>query len=70
MNTVKEDYNMEPNQKITLTVEDIAHILEIGKSKAYELVKTPGFPLLKIGRQIRIPTHAFYTWINKQCTVN
>jgi excisionase family DNA binding protein len=58
---------MEINQKITLTVEDMAQILEIGKSKAYELVKTPGFPFLKIGRQIRIPTKAFYTWINEQC---
>jgi len=37
-----------------LTVEKMAKILHIGKSKAYELVKEPGFPSVKVGKQIRI----------------
>lgn len=58
---------MEASSNIVLTVEDIAKFLSIGKTKAYELVKTPGFPKIKIGRQIRVPSEAFHLWIKRQC---
>ena len=32
-----------------LTVKDLQEILHIGKSKAYELCKLKGFPVIKIG---------------------
>lgn len=58
---------MEINNKLILTVKDISKILGIGISKAYKLVKTEGFPKIRLGRQIRIPSEAFYKWMNDQC---
>jgi len=47
-----------------LKVEDIQEILNIKKSKAYELVNTPGFPAIRIGaKMIRIPQEDFEQWI-------
>jgi excisionase family DNA binding protein len=60
---------MDENMKSILTVEDIAHILKIGKSKAYNLLKSEGFPVIKIGRQLRVSSTAFQDWINKQCSL-
>ena len=31
--------------------------------KAYELVKTPGFPVIRIGTRILIPVDAFKEWL-------
>lgn len=47
-----------------LTVEEVAKILRIGKVKAYEFVRTPGFPTIKIGRAVRIPTKLFFSWLH------
>lgn len=49
-----------------LTVSDIQKILRIGRCSAYELINTPGFPVKKIGRAIRIPKAAFIEWL-KDC---
>lgn len=58
---------MESITKLILTVKDIEDILSIGETKAYKLVKTPGFPVIKIGRHLRIPAEEFYLWIKKHC---
>ena len=47
-----------------LTVEEMSKILRVGKVKAYQIVKMPGFPSVKIGRSVRIPTKALFNWIN------
>lgn len=46
-----------------LTIEDVQTILNIKKTKAYQLVNTPGFPSLKIDSMIRIPEDKFEEWI-------
>ena len=42
----------------------MAQVLNIGKNKAYELVKTEGFPVVYIGSTIRIPIEALNKWLN------
>ena len=46
-------------EKATLSVQELAAQLGISLPKAYELVKQPGFPVLKIGTRILIPVDAF-----------
>lgn len=48
---------MEHNidQPLTLTVEQAARVLGIGRSTAYELVHTGDIPSLRLGRRIVIP---------------
>lgn len=51
------------NDKALLRVEEVARLLGIGRSKAYELVATGDLPALRIGRLIRVPRHALDRWI-------
>lgn len=46
-----------------LTVGEMSKILRIGRVKAYQIIKTPGFPSVKIGRSVRIPKKALLKWI-------
>lgn len=48
-----------------MTVKEMAKYLRIGRNTAYELVKEEGFPALKFGKQIRIPTVALNQWIQE-----
>lgn len=52
------------NNKLTYTVPEMAKALGIGKNKAYELIKTEGFPVIYIGASIRIPIEALNNWLN------
>jgi excisionase family DNA binding protein len=46
---------MDINQPLTLTVEQTAKLLGIGRSTAYELVHTGDIPSLRLGRRIVVP---------------
>lgn len=47
----------------TYKVEEIAKILDIGRSSAYELVKQGHFKTVKIGAAIRISKKSFDEWL-------
>lgn len=49
-----------------MTVKELQDYLGIGRAKAYELVNEPGFPVLRIGRSIRIPKDLLKEWIIKK----
>ena len=46
---------MDNEHPLTLTVEQAAKILGIGRSTAYELVHTGDTPSLRLGRRIVVP---------------
>jgi excisionase family DNA binding protein len=52
--------------KRTYQVEEIAGILGIGRSSAYELVKQGLFRTVKIGTAIRISKRSFDDWLDSQ----
>lgn len=45
------------------TVTDIRNILTIGTNKAYNLIKSDGFPSIKIGRKYLVPKDEFEKWV-------
>lgn len=47
-----------------LTVVEMANILRISRSKAYSLIKENQFPLIKIGKCIRIKKDELFKWLN------
>lgn len=47
-----------------LTVPEMAKILKISRSKAYTLIKEKGFPIIKIGKCIRISRNSVFSWLN------
>ena len=49
-------------EKLTMTVKEIGLHLGISTGTAYELVKTEGFPVIRIGRKLLVSKEpmAFY----------
>jgi len=48
----------------TYKVEDIAKILDIGRTSAYSLVKEGHFKTVRIGSAIRISKKSFDEWLD------
>jgi len=46
-----------------LTVSEMANLLKISRSKAYQLVKENSFPIIKIGKCIRINKIELLSWL-------
>ena len=53
------------NEKLTLSVEELANELGISKPIAYELTRRDGFPSVRVSeRRIIIPVDALRSWLN------
>lgn len=55
--------------KKTYRVEEIAKILDIGRSSAYELVKQGYFKTVRIGTAIRISRKSFDAWLENHAEI-
>jgi excisionase family DNA binding protein len=49
---------LEPSVKPTLSVDEAAAVLGIGRASAYEGVRRGEIPSIRIGRLLRVPTAA------------
>ena len=49
---------------LMLSVPDVASVLGISRAGAYELVRSDGFPALRIVSRIVVPKEKFIDWIN------
>lgn len=66
MEVIMIDWNARPNldtEKRTYTVYEIAAILNIGRTSAYQLVKEEHFKIIRIGNTIRISKKSFDEWL-------
>lgn len=52
-------------EKATMSVQELSAQMGISLPKAYELVKTPGFPTIRVGTRILIPIEAYREWLLK-----
>ena len=59
-NTEYKSYDELP---LMLTVADVAAVLGISRTGAYELVRGEDFPRLNIGARIIVPKEQFIQWI-------
>jgi len=48
------------------TVAELQDVLKIGRSTAYDLLRQPGFPAVKIKTTYRIPAVALDAWLASQ----
>ncbi len=51
---------------LTLTVPEVGEALGISRAKAYDLVRSEGFPSMRIGTRILVPRDKLIRWIDKQ----
>ena len=49
-----------------LTIEEMGKLLKISRSKAYMLIKQNGFPIIRIGKCIRINKNELLSWLQTQ----
>ena len=61
MNTKYRSYDELP---LTLRVEDLTSILDIGRNTAYELVRCKKIRSIRIGKQLRIPKDALIDYLS------
>ena len=54
---------------LTLTAPEVGEVLGISRAAAYALVRSEGFPHLRIGNRILVPKDKFIAWIDKQSSV-
>ncbi len=45
-------------ERLTLTIEETAKVLGIGRQLAYDRVKTGEIPVIKVGRRLLVPRRA------------
>ena len=55
-------------ERLTVSVKEAAHLLGIGRSAAYEAVRSGEIPSIKIGRRILIPMRAIERMLDTAST--
>ena len=56
----------EARQSLVYTVYDIQILLKIGRNSAYKLIEDAEFPVIRAGKNIRIPKEGFDKWLMQQ----
>lgn len=56
-------------EKRGISVKEFAESYNIGLSTAWKLVKTAGFPAIRLGKRIIIPVDLLTAWMATQPTV-
>ena len=57
------NYRSLDDLPLTLRVEDLMPILDVGRNTAYELVRSGRIRSIRVGRQIRIPKDAVFDFL-------
>ena len=65
----RSEYRSYDELPLMLSVADVSAVLGISRAGAYELVKTDGFPSMKLGARIIVPKETFISWIKRQSSV-
>lgn len=53
----------ENEETKVLTTKQLCSVLQIGRDKAYALVKSKGFPSVRIGNRYIVPEKALNEWL-------
>lgn len=56
-------------EKRLLTIKETSELLNCPTSKTYQLVRSKGFPSLKVGQEWRVDKIKLEKWIEKQIQV-
>ncbi len=51
------------DSRITLTVEEVASLLGLGRTAAYEAARRGEIPIRRLGRRVLIPVPALQAWL-------
>ena len=51
-------------EKLVYSIQEVAELLGISRSYAYELVRKGEIPVLMLGKKRVVPKEKFYRWVN------
>lgn len=51
---------------ITLCAEQVAQVLGISRAGAYTLMRSKGFPTIRIGKRMVVPKEKLLAWMEEQ----
>ena len=60
-------YTNNEQLPFALNAEQVAQVLGISRSGAYQLMHSDGFPTLRIGKRMVVPRDQLFCWISSQC---
>jgi len=49
--------------KVTVSIEEVAHLLGLGRSAAYEAARRGELPTRRLGRRLLVPVPALLEWL-------
>ena len=60
---------METKNEETLvyTIEELAKVLKISKSSAYQLARSKDFPIIRINKRILVLASKLKIWLQEKC---
>ena len=61
----ESNYKSYDELPLFLNVNIVSNVLGISKTSAYELVRSKGFPVLKIGSRLIVPKDKFREWVEQ-----
>lgn len=59
----KSNYKSYDELSLFLNAEMVAAVLGVSPSSAYELMRKPGFPVLRVGSRMVVPKEQFIQWV-------
>ena len=63
---IRLKYKSYDELPLMLSVKELSDVLGLSGSGTYELVKSKGFPAVKIGSRVFVPKDKLIEWIDKQ----
>ena len=53
-------------ERQTLNIKELAQVMGCGENKARQIVRSKGFPCIKVGNRYLVPIAKFEEWLNIQ----
>ncbi len=53
-------------QPLLLNMKQVSLVLNLGKSKIYDLMENEGLPYTKLGKSLRFPYRSLQEWIERR----
>jgi excisionase family DNA binding protein len=63
---MENQYNSYDQLPLSLNANEVAQVLGISRSMAYALMRSKGFPSLRIGTRWTVPKQKLLAWVEKQ----
>lgn len=58
---------IDSNEPKLYTIDDIQRIFKIGRTKAYQLMNSDGFPSFRLNKKLYISEQNLNEWVSKTC---